>query len=46
LWVKYTGLEGKGLGIDRFGISAPGDVVMGELGMTPEDVVNAAKSLA
>ena len=46
LWVKYTGLEGKVLGIDRFGISAPGDVVMGELGMTPEDVVNAAKSLA
>jgi len=45
LWVKYTGLEGKVLGIDRFGISAPGDVVMSELGMTPEDVVNAAKSL-
>lgn len=45
LWVKYTGIEGKVLGIDRFGISAPGDVVMSELGMTPEDVVNAAKSL-
>jgi transketolase len=46
LWVKYTGLAGKVLGIDRFGISAPGDIVMAELGMTPEDVVIAAKSLA
>lgn len=46
LWIKYTGSAGKVLGIDRFGISAPGDIVMAELGMTPEDVVNAAKSLA
>ncbi|MDG1357062.1 MAG: transketolase [Akkermansiaceae bacterium] len=46
LWIKYTGLAGKVLGIDRFGISAPGDIVMAELGMTPEHVVNAAKSLA
>lgn len=41
LWHKYTGLEGKVLGIDRFGISAPGNVVMKELGMTAEDVVAA-----
>ncbi len=46
LWIKYTGLAGKVLGIDRFGISAPGDIVMAELGMTPEHVVNAVKSLA
>jgi transketolase len=43
LWWKYVGTEGKALGIDRFGISAPGDVVMKELGMTKEDVVAAAK---
>jgi transketolase len=43
LWWKYVGTEGKVLGIDRFGISAPGDVVMKELGMTKEDVVAAAK---
>ncbi len=43
LWWKYVGTEGKVLGIDRFGISAPGDVVMKELGMTKEHVIAAAK---
>ncbi len=33
------------VGIDRFGLSAPGDVVMKELGITPEAVVAAAKKL-
>ena len=42
LWYKYVGLEGKGLGIDRFGISAPGNTVMAELGMTGSNVVSAA----
>ena len=46
LWVKYTGFAGKVLGIDRFGISAPGDIVMVELGMTADHVVKAAQSLA
>ncbi|MGJ8698208.1 MAG: transketolase [Verrucomicrobiaceae bacterium] len=41
LWHKYTGLEGTVIGIDRFGISAPGDVVMNELGMNAETVVKA-----
>ena len=41
LWHKYTGLDGKVLGIDRFGISAPGNVVMEELGMTADAVVAA-----
>ena len=41
LWWKYVGCEGKVLGIDRFGISAPGSVVMEELGMTPQHVVAA-----
>ncbi len=43
LWWKYVGTEGKPLGIDRFGISAPGDVVMKELGMTKDHVIAAAK---
>ena len=43
LWWKYVGLEGKVLGIDRFGISAPGNTVMKELGMTKDHVVAAAK---
>ena len=43
LWWKYVGTAGKVLGIDRFGISAPGNTVMAELGMTKEHVVAAAK---
>ena len=42
LWYKYVGLGGKVLGIDRFGISAPGNTVMAELGMTGSNVVSAA----
>ena len=42
LWWKYTGIGGRVLGIDRFGMSAPGNVVMEELGMTPGAVVRAA----
>ena len=43
LWWKYVGSEGKIVGIDRFGLSAPGNVVMKELGITAESVVAAAK---
>ena len=43
LWWKYVGTEGKVLGIDRFGISAPGDIVFKKLGMTKEAVLEAAK---
>jgi len=45
LWWKYVGTEGKVLGIDRFGISAPGGTVMKELGMTKDHVLAAAKAL-
>jgi transketolase len=45
LWSKYVGLEGKVVGIDRFGLSAPGNIAMKELGITAEAVVAAAKSL-
>jgi transketolase len=38
-WVDRT------LGVDRFGASAPGSVVLAELGMRPERVVAAAKDL-
>ena len=43
LWWKYVGDKGQVIGIDRFGISAPGDVVMKELSMTPEAIVKAAE---
>jgi transketolase len=45
LWHGFVGLDGKVVGIDRFGMSAPGGKVMTELGMTAENVVAAAKSL-
>jgi transketolase len=45
LWHQYVGLDGKVIGIDRFGISAPGGVVMKELGITADAVVKAAQSL-
>ncbi len=43
LWWKYVGTHGQVLGIDRFGISAPGDTVMKELGMTKDHVIAAAR---
>ena len=43
LWWKYVGTEGKVLGIDRFGLSAPGDVVMKELGISKDALVAAAR---
>lgn len=45
LWYKYVGSSGKVIGIERFGISAPGATVMDELGITPAALVTAAKSL-
>jgi len=44
-WFRYVGLDGKAVAIDRFGLSAPGPIVMKELGMTAESVVAAAKAL-
>jgi transketolase len=45
-WAQYVGLDGVSLGIDRFGLSAPGGTVMKELKMTAEHVVAAANGLA
>jgi transketolase len=45
LWSKYVGLDGKVVGIDRFGLSAPGPIVMEELGITAESVIKAVESL-
>jgi transketolase len=44
-WAKYVGLDGVCIGIDRFGLSAPGATVMKELGITAEHVLEAVKSL-
>ena len=42
LWSKYVGLDGVIVGIDRFGLSAPGGTVMAELGISVENVVKRA----
>jgi transketolase len=45
LWRKYVGLEGKIVGINRFGMSAPAPEVFRELGITAENLVAVAKTL-
>lgn len=45
LWYKYVGLDGKVVGLDRFGLSAPAATVFEELGITAAAVVAAAQSL-
>jgi len=45
LWREYVGLDGKVVGIDRFGLSAPAPLAMKELGITADAVFAAANSL-
>jgi len=45
-WYRFVGLDGAVVGIDRFGLSAPGEQVMAELGMTVEHVTAAARRVA
>ncbi|HEY4016535.1 MAG TPA: transketolase [Polyangiaceae bacterium] len=42
-WAPYVGLDGKSVGIDRFGLSGPGGEVMKVLGITAENLVAVAK---
>jgi transketolase len=42
-WYRFVGLDGAVVGIDRFGLSAPGPVVLRELGMTADHVVAAVR---
>ena len=41
-WYRFVGLDGAVVSIDRYGLSAPGDQAMTELGITAEAVVAAA----
>lgn len=45
LWWKYVGSAGQVVGIDSFGLSAPGDVALAQKGMTVQRLVEAAQSL-
>ena len=42
-WYKYVGLDGAVVGIDRFGVSAPGAQAMAALGITVDAVVAASE---
>ena len=44
-WYRYVGPEGRAIGIERFGLSAPGGTVMKELGITAEHVIEVARGL-
>lgn len=44
-WEKYTGPEGKIIGINKFGASAPGGTVLKEYGFSPENIVKNALDL-
>ena len=45
LWHRYVGLDGKVVGLTRFGLSGPGPQVMEKLGINPRSVVEAVKAL-
>ena len=45
-WHRYTGDHGDVLGVDRFGASAPGDVVLREYGLTVDNVCKRALAIA
>lgn len=44
-WYKYVGLNGKVVGLDRFGESAPAEELFKEFGFTVDNVVAAVKSV-
>ena len=44
-WYKYVGLEGRVIGLDRFGASAPYKTLYKEFGITTDAIVEAVNSL-
>ncbi len=44
-WYKYVGQNGAVIGLDRFGASAPGPIVLEKLGFTADNVAAKAKEL-
>ena len=45
-WYQYVGLDGKVIGLHRFGLSAPGAEVIKEFGIDAPHVIEAARSLS
>ena len=44
-WAKFVGLDGKVIGMQTFGESAPGGELMAHFGFTSDNVVNTVRSL-
>jgi transketolase len=44
-WERYVGPNGRSIGVDRFGASAPGPVVQKELGLTVDHVLSVVREL-
>ena len=44
-WYKYAGIDGKVIGIDTFGLSAPAGVLFKHFNVTAEHVAEVAKSI-
>ncbi len=44
-WEKYATMNGKIIGVDRFGESAPGNIVLEKFGFTTKNIVKTAKEL-
>jgi transketolase len=44
-WSRYVGGDGDVIGVDRFGASAPGPIVMLEYGLSVENIVERARAL-
>ncbi len=44
-WERYVGLKGAAVGIDRFGASAPGEVIFEKLGFTAGEVAERVRKM-
>lgn len=44
-WEKYAGMDGVVIGIDHFGASAPGKVLLEKFGFTAENIMDRIKAL-
>ncbi len=44
-WQRWIGPKGIAIGVDRFGASAPAEVLYEKLGLTPAKVAEAVKKL-
>ncbi|MEA3544093.1 MAG: transketolase [Thermodesulfobacteriota bacterium] len=44
-WERYVGLQGKAIGMNEFGASAPAGELMQHFGFTPENMIAVAKEL-